>query len=199
MINKIFLTFLLFMGSIPLLFAQDSKKSENDYLYNIADNAYETLTEQEILKTVKNCDASVTELINKFHQVKDKKIKACILFALGEMRSEKAIPLLISNINFEPVDFTTKLPKYPEPASIALSKIGIPAIKPVLKAIKLNSNKEKAAYFAYAIIEMGYPELAIFLLEKEIKNTVSKHGVDQLKFVLSIIKKHYLRKLKAKK
>lgn len=160
--------------------------------------ANDIITTPDIFKALKDRDTFVLELMDSFQQAKNKEIKASILFALGEMRSEKAIPLLISNIDFESEDIVSRLPKYPIPAVTALGKIGIPAIRPILNEIKINTDANKATYLYYAIISIDGAELAIFLLEKEIKNTISDEEVKRLNYVLSMVKEQCLREQNAK-
>lgn len=159
--------------------------------------ANDVVTEHGILAAIMARDISIKELINDFQRVNDKNIKACILFALGELRAEKAIPLLISNINFEPEDVVSGLPKYPMPAATALGKIGIPTIKPILECIKLNADTTKATYLYYAIISINGAEFAISLLEKEIKSAASEKDVKRLNYVLSMVKEQYSQRQKA--
>lgn len=150
------------------------------------------ISEDSNLAIIKQRQATIDQLINNFKISKDREYKISILYTLGELRAEVAVPLLIENLTYGIDDSTKRLPKYPNPAAKALEKIGIPSIQPVLEFIKSNTNDFKLALACDTLVGIDGYDLAVFFLKKEISKTRDSQHLDNLNKAVKIISKQKL-------
>jgi hypothetical protein len=131
---------------------------------------------------------TINKLIASFNQSNDIEYKRSVLYTLGMMRATEAVPFLIKNIDYGIYNVIMKLPKYdPEPASYALSKIGLPSITPILNHIKKSTENKNVGLFCNTLVNIGGHDLAIFYLQKEIKKTKDANELARLKNALKIV------------
>ncbi len=148
----------------------------------------DSLSEQQNLTIIKKRQATISKLIINFKKSNNIEYKRSVLYTLGRMRAIEAIPFLIKNIDYGIYKTIRKLPKYdPEPASYALSRIGLPSIAPILNHIKKSTNNKNIGLFCHTLINIGGHDLAIFYLQKEIKKTKNSNHLAQLKKVLQMV------------
>ena len=171
----------------------------------------EQISEKIVLDAIAKRDAIIDELIDAFQDIEDEETeetpivptegdetKAHILYLLGELRAVDAIPLLIENIDFEVRAMMFDRLPYTFPGAKALEKIGVPAVKLILDAIKSNTDDKKIFYFYHALISIGGNELAIYFLEKEIANTASPEACSRLEKILAMVKEKIAKEKQSK-
>ncbi len=144
--------------------------------------------EEIVAEVLKERTQKIDLLLNLFNENNNKETNFAVFYTLGELRAEKAISLCLAHINY---DYTGNLkiyPKYgPAPAATALSKIGLPSVKPLLDTLKNCDDEAKLPYIYMAIIGIGGTELAEYFLVKEIKITPDKKQVERLNKALEAV------------
>lgn len=138
---------------------------------------------------IKQRQKTVNQLIANFKKSNDKDYKRSVMYALGQLRAIKAIPLLIKNIRYGNYgSIRGNMPQYGvEPAANALSRIGIPAIAPILNAIKKINDHFTVCYLCNALVDINGYDLAVFYLEKEIDKTKDYTDKTRLEKALKLI------------
>ncbi len=136
-------------------------------------------------------NAMVDELISSIKHSNDAEYKLHAFITLGELRAEKAIPFLLANMDFMPPGdwkYTFGLP----PAGYALTLIGTPSTKFIIKEIKnfpdSNSveDKDKMVYLTAVFrISCGRggghtDQIALIYLDEEIKHTKAPKQIKNL-------------------
>jgi hypothetical protein len=146
------------------------------------------LSEKNNLDLIKTRQETISQLISNFKNSNDKEFKKSVIYTLGDLRAKEAVYFLIENIDYGISDVEKRLSKYgAEPATLALSKIGVPSVTPILNAIKKNSDYFKLALLCNALTGINGRDLASFYFRREIKKTKNIDDVAKLKTALRII------------
>ena len=150
--------------------------------------ANDSLSEKQNLAIIIKRQETISQLIINFKKSNDKEYKRSILYTLGKLRAKTAISFLIKNIDYGISGPALRIPKYgTEPAEEALSKIGAPAISPILNSLKISFNRSRLYSLTNALVGINGHDLAIFYLQKEIKKTKNSDYVAKLKKALQIV------------
>ena len=152
--------------------------------------AESSISEQMVLESLKKHETFVHELIKSFPNCNDKNTKLAIIYALGQLRAIEGIPLLIKNIDYGTTMKNIKwLPKYGAlPAAEALTKVGIPAVKPVMEAIVKEKNEFNLRTYCVILIGIYGADYAVVELNKEINMQKDETSRSRLEFVLKLAK-----------
>ncbi|GEM_PF-4129251 len=149
--------------------------------------AAERTVDVEVDEKIELQDKSVARLIELFHDDRNANSRPHIIYALGELRASSAVGLLLSNLKCGQDDSKKRLPPYgPEPAGTALAKIGIPAVKPILKDLAKGVDEASMRILCNVLIDIYDARLARIVLQQEAEKATGKSAMN-LKECVGII------------
>jgi hypothetical protein len=124
------------------------------------------LTEREV-----EVDALVQLLRAKAEYPRRTSVKRDVIRLLGELRAERAVEYLVTNVAFYYPDVWENYALADYPAAIALTNIGYPSVKGIINQLIHPTTEEELKLFAWVIISIEGAERAavgLFRLEHEL-------------------------------
>ena len=162
---------MCFFGAVCAFAGDKSNPKSNDYVIALPQFGDVPIAEGDKAAdaAVQAYDDAVANLLSQLRGAKTNNQKTLAIYVLGSLRAKAAIFDLVKMIDFQADrgGLATRTGRWgPYPAQDALSKIGDPAVSPILDALGNEDNKLRRQLMVMVLDDCYGTDVSIFVLKK---------------------------------